>query len=238
MNERWIIWARSCGAATVGPVPGEDEGQAREGRGFTLVEIGIALFVLALAFSLAIPGLEAVTGARMRSAAGHLSSTMRALYSEAALSGRTCRISFNFDDRSYVTECAKGVARISSLKEEVREGRRYIDEKKEADEVERLRDLAKDNPLQAQLEAKTPYEALKGTSKVVLPDGVSFDSIWVQHQAEKYVAGDAFLYFFAQGNTEHAIVALKRKDDVVSIESSPLTGRVQLIDGVVEVPKL
>ena len=36
--------------------------------GFTLLEIGIALVVLVLAFSLALPGLEAVPGARMRSA--------------------------------------------------------------------------------------------------------------------------------------------------------------------------
>ena len=78
----------------------------RSAGGFTLLEIGIALVVLALAFSLALPGLEAVTGARMRSAAGHLSSSMRALYSEAALTGRTCRIAFNLDDRSYAVECA------------------------------------------------------------------------------------------------------------------------------------
>ncbi len=205
--------------------------------GFTLLEIGIALVVLALAFSLALPGLQAVTGARMRSAAGHLSSAMRAVYSEAALSGRTCRIAFNLDDRSYTVECAQGAARISSVKDEVRDGQRYRDLKKEQDEVERLRDLAKDNPIEAQLEAKTAYFALPGVPKVMLPDGVFFQSIWVQHQAEKVVAGDAFLYFFPQGNTEHALITLKRGDDLITVESNSLTGRVQLIDGAVEAPK-
>lgn len=205
--------------------------------GFTLLEIGIALVVLALAFSLALPGLEAVTGARMRSAAGHLSSSMRALYSEAALSGRTCRIAFNLDERSYTVECAQGADRISSVKDEIRDGRRYRDLKKEQDEADRLRDLAKDNPVEAQLEAKTGYLTVPGAAKVTLPDGVSFDSIWVQHQAEKVVAGDAFLYFFPQGNTEHALITLKRNDDLITVECSPLTGRVQLIDGAVEAPK-
>ncbi len=205
--------------------------------GFTLLEVGIALVVLALAFSLALPGLEAVTGAKMRSAAGHLSSSMRALYSEAALSGRTCRIAFDLDERSYTVECAPGAARISSQREEVRDGRRYRDLKKEQEEVDRMRDLAKDNPIEAQLEAKTAYLALPGVPKVTLPDGVSFDSIWVQHQAEKYIAGDAYLYFFPQGNTEHALITLKRGDDLITVESNSLTGRVRLIDGAVEAPK-
>jgi general secretion pathway protein H len=221
LNERSVIPRDRVGAA----------------GGFTLLEIGIALVVLALAFSLALPGLEAVTGARMRSAAGHLSSSMRALYSEAALTGRTCRIAFNLDDRSYTVECAQGAARISSVKEEVRDGQRYRDLKKEQDEIERLRDLAKDNPIQAQLEAKTAYLTVPGVAKVTLPDGVFFQSIWVQHQAEKVVAGDAFLYFFPQGNTEHALITLKRGDDLLTVESNSLTGRVQLIDGAIEAPK-
>ncbi len=205
--------------------------------GFTLIEIGIALLVLTLAFTLALPGLEAITGSRMRSAAGQLSSSMRALYSEAALSGRTCRIAFDLDERSYQAECAQGAARISSQKEEVRDGRRYRDLKKEQDEADRLRDLTKDNPIQAQLEAKTAYLAIPGAAKVFLPDGVTFDSIWVQHQAEKYVGGDAYVYFFPQGNTEHALITLKRGEDLITVQSNSLTGRVQLLDGAVEAPK-
>ena len=123
------------------------------------------------------------------------------------------------------------------MKDEIRDGQRYRDLKKEQDEIDRLRDLAKDNPIQAQLEAKTTYFALPGVPKVTLPDGVFFQSIWVQHQAEKVVAGDAFVYFFPQGNTEHALITLKRGTDLMTIESSPLTGRVQIIDGAVEAPK-
>jgi general secretion pathway protein H len=144
---------------------------------------------------------------------------------------------FNLDDRMYWPECAKGAARISSQKEIARDGRRYVDQHQEEEEAHRLEELAKDNPIEAQLEAKTPYAPLVGASKITLPDGVSFESIWIQHQAERYVAGDAYLYFFPQGSTEHAIVALKHNDDVISIESNPLTGRVVLSDGKLEVPK-
>jgi general secretion pathway protein H len=212
-------------------------GRIASAAGFTLLEIGIAMVVLLLAFTVALPGLEAITGAKMRAAAGHLSSSMRALYSEAALTGRTCRIAFDIDARTYDVQCASGAATISSRKEEVREGRRYVDIKKQQDELDRLRELAKDNPVEAQIEAQTSYQEVADAPKVTLPDGVSFDSIWVQHQAEKYTGGDAYVYFFPQGNTEHALITLKRGDDLITIESSPLTGRVQLIDGAVEAPK-
>jgi general secretion pathway protein H len=212
-------------------------GRGGAAGGFTLLEIGIALVVLMLAFTLALPGLDAVTGAKMRSAAGHLSSSMRALYSEAALTGRTCRIAFDMDERSYSVQCAQGAVTISSQKEEVRDGRRYVDLKKQQEEADRLRELAKDNPVEAQLDAKVSYLEVPGAPKVTLPDGVSFDSIWVQHQAQKYTAGDAYVYFFPQGNTEHALITLKRGEDLITVESSSLTGRVQLIDGAVEAPK-
>ena len=72
-------------------------------------------------------------------------------------------------------------------KDEVRDGRRYVDLKKEQEEADRLRDLAKDNPVKAQIEAKTSYLNLPGTPKVVLPDGVSFDSISVQHSKRERI---------------------------------------------------
>ena len=211
---------------------------SRDGAaGFTLLEVTIALLVVAMAFAIAIPGLDAVTSTRMRSSAGKLSSEMRAMYAESALNGRTCRMVFDLDQRAYWAECAKGAARISSTKEEAREGKHYIDEKKEEDEAHRLEELAKDNPIEAQLEAKTPFAPMEGGSKITLPDGVSFDSVWVQHQAVRYTAGDAYVYFFPQGNTEHAIVGLKHKEDILTLESNPLTGRVVLIDGPLEIPK-
>ena len=75
-------------------------------------------------------------------------------------------------------------------------------------------------PARGQDRLLRPYE--DGRAPVTLPDGVSFAWIWVQHQAEKYIAGDAFLYFFPQGNTEHAMIALKRgDDDLITVEMQP-----------------
>ena len=136
-------------------------------------------------------------------------------------------------------ECAPNQAKISSQKEEVRDGRRYVDALKEQEEAQRLAELQKDNQLQAQLEAKTAFGVYQDhdIKKVTLPDGVSFASVWVQHQSEPYVGGNAYVYFFPQGRSERAQVVLKQREDFITVRQSSLSGRVQFIDGAAEVPK-
>lgn len=207
--------------------------------GFTLLEICISLVLLVMAMSVAIPGLESVTGMRMRTSAGELAGALRALYDQSALSGRTCRMAFDLDKRSYWPECAKADARISAMKEESRDGQRYVDARAEQREQERLAELQRDNPIEAQIEAKTPFARYQDQDikRVQLPDGVEFDWIWTPHQTQKYSAGDAYLYFFPQGNVERGYIALKHNDEAVTLLVSPLTGKVQLVPGEAEVPK-
>jgi general secretion pathway protein H len=190
--------------------------------------------------SIALPGLESVTGVRMQSSAGQLAGCMRALFDQAALSGRTCRMAFDLDARTYWPECAQGSARISSSKEESRDGKRYIDELAKQRELDRMTDLQRDNPIQAQIEAKTPFAKYEDedTRRYQLPDGVSFAWVWSPHQTQKYTAGDAYVYFFPQGNAERGIIVLKHgDDDLISVAMNPLTGKVRLTPGEVEVPK-
>ncbi|MHB1844072.1 MAG: pilus assembly FimT family protein [Deltaproteobacteria bacterium] len=207
--------------------------------GFTLLEICITLALLVMALSVAMPGLESVTGARLRSSAGEMSGELRGLFDEAALSGRTCRMVFDIDARSYWPECAKGEARVSAQKEESRDGQRYVDTQAVQREQERMADLQRDNPIEAQIEAKTPFARYtdEDLPRRTLPDGVDLAWVWTQHQTQKYTAGDAYLYFFPQGNSERGLIALKHGDDVVTLTVSPLTGRVRLVPGELEVPK-
>jgi general secretion pathway protein H len=193
-----------------------------------------------MAMSVALPGIESVSGVRMRSSAGQLAGCMRALFDQAALTGKTCRMAFDLDARTYWPECAKSAARISSTKEESREGKRYVDELALQREQDRLTDLQRDNPIQAQIEAKTPFAKYEDEDvrRYQLPEGVSFAWVWTPHQSQKYTAGDAYVYFFPQGNAEHGIIVLKHgDDDLISVALNPLTGKVRLTQGEVEVPK-
>jgi general secretion pathway protein H len=85
----------------------------RPHRGFTLIELMVALAIAAALFSALILGLGALTGARARKAMGELGGAARSLYDTAALTGNTCRLVLLLprDDSaefSYRAECAKG----------------------------------------------------------------------------------------------------------------------------------
>jgi general secretion pathway protein H len=82
-------------------------------RGFTLIELMVAMAVAALLFGALILGLGAVTGARARKAMGELGGAARSLYDTAALTGNTCRLVLLLprDDSAefaYRAECANG----------------------------------------------------------------------------------------------------------------------------------
>jgi general secretion pathway protein H len=85
----------------------------RAHRGFTIIELMVAMAVAALLFAALIFGLGALTGARARSAMGELGGAARSLYDTAALSGNTCRLVLILprDDSAefaYRAECANG----------------------------------------------------------------------------------------------------------------------------------
>ena len=49
--------------------------------------------------------------------------------------------------------------------------------------------------------------------------------------------GRAYLYFFPDGHTERAIVRLNDGDDFYSLVVHPLTGRVEVMTGKVDIPR-
>ena len=85
----------------------------RPHRGFTLIELMVALAVAASLFGVLVLGLGALTGARARKAMGELGAAARSLYDTAALTGNTCRLVLLLprDDSAefaYRAECATG----------------------------------------------------------------------------------------------------------------------------------
>ena len=71
----------------------------RAQRGLTLIEISIAIIIVAMLFSAAVMGIGSLTGAKAKGSAGELAGLIRSLYDSAALRGRTCRLVFEIPDR-------------------------------------------------------------------------------------------------------------------------------------------
>ncbi len=216
---------------------------ARHARGFTLIEMGVSILLIALMAGVAIPALSNITRAQLRSKSGELAGAIRSMYGHAAVSGRSCRLVFDLDNSSYWAECAKGVVRLSRERERAQDGQRVLSREEERqqellEQAGRVRDLSDKDKMRAELAARDQFKPEGGgdVRKSSLGKLVRFEDAWVQHQAERYTAGKAYLYFWPSGLTEEAGIRLAQGDDVYSLVVSPLTGRVRIYNDRVNAP--
>ncbi|MFP2927623.1 prepilin-type N-terminal cleavage/methylation domain-containing protein [Pyxidicoccus sp. 3LG] len=233
----------------------------RKQRGLTLIEISIAIIIVAMLFSAAVMGIGSITGAKAKGAAGELAGLIRSLYDSAALRGKTCRLVFEIPDPKseeptrYHAECAEGSVttsrdRDTALRDEnsVRERaarssggqgaggetrRNYLVSGGDAPSATELMEGEKQR-----VEALSRFSSY--TSEEVpsreLPSDVKV-SVWTRHQKEAVESGVAYLYFFPQGYTEKAYVYVQQGDNVWTLDVSPLTGKVQVVAEALEVPR-
>lgn len=64
--------------------------------------------------------------------------------------------------------------------------------------------------------------------------GIKFKEIWVQHRDESATKGQIAIYFFPTGSSEKTVIELTDGTDIFSVLVYGLTGRVELIDGVLK----
>jgi len=70
-------------------------------RGFTLIELSIVIFIIAIVARIAIPRLRSITGAELTAATRRLGHMTRYLYEEAALRGAVLELTFDLDRQEY-----------------------------------------------------------------------------------------------------------------------------------------
>lgn len=230
----------------------------RAQRGLTLIEISIAIIIVAMLFSAAVMGIGSLTGAKAKGAAGELAGTIRSLYDSAALRGKTCRLVFEIPEAKeekptrYHAECAEsGVTtardRDNALRDENRERdqsrrssrggrgdqRSFVASGGETPSTQDLMDSEKVRVENASRFSSFTSEEIPARE---LPGDVRV-SIWTRQQRTAVDSGVAYLYFFPQGYTEKAYVYLSQGDNVWTLDVSPLTGKVNIVDEALEVPR-
>jgi general secretion pathway protein H len=224
----------------------------RAQRGLTLIELVIAIAIAAVLFGAVVTGVGAITGARAKQAAGELAGTIRAVYDEAALTGRTCRIVFELpaanDENgsvAYAPQCAaSAVATLDNRDEEIRaandrreEDGRSARQRRDVrlDNNPSLEDVLSSERTRVEQAAKfSGFEALE-VGREEIPSSVRM-SVWVRGQREPVKSGVAYLYFHPQGYADRARVFIQQGDNAWTIRVSPLTGKAQVIPGIEEVP--
>lgn len=192
-------------------------------RGFTLIELSIVIGLVVMAALIVVPAIEGAIGVKTREEAGKVAGAIRAMYGEAALSSRTCRLVFDLDEGAWWPECADGKVRVSRMEEAARGAR--VEE-----QVNLVFGTEEQEAARKELAARKAFSSFESglAPKVDLPDGLSFEGVWTQHQPETYTKGKAYLYFFPQGQTEAAYVYLGDGSDTYTIRVDPMSGRTKV----------
>lgn len=232
------------------PAIGRSAWQKARARGLTLIEITIALAIVAVVFSAALISIGSLAGTQAKAATAELSAVIRALYDTSALSGRTCRLVFEMPgDKSdegetkYWAECAKGALTTSRDREELlREVNRAKDRKDELSGSGSYRAHSELEQLAAAERDRIESEAKYASFDTPEIEPKSFPAsvrvgVWTKHQRTQATEGLAFLYFFPQGFTEKAMVFVRQGDNAWTITLSPLTGKTAVVGEELEVPR-
>lgn len=213
-------------------------------RGFTLLEILIALVLLSLLIAVAVPAMGALSGAELRSHTGILTGAIRDTYARTALLGRSTRLVMDMEQEAWWIEEAPMVARLHGTKVTADK-----DGKAKLDAVdERIEDIAADTTdeedrAKLELLSPPPFKAVEGDDGQPhrLPADVRFKSIWAEHLEDKQQGGQVALYFFPGGFTEEALITLtddEQGERTLTLVVSSLTGEVEVVDEEPRVPEV
>lgn len=234
--------------------------RSRHPRGLTLIELTVALGIVAVLFGAAVMSVGAITGSKARAAAGELGGVIRSLYDTAALSGKTCRLVFQLASEKdedgvtkYWAECAAGnITTGRDRDEELRsETRRAEDDERRGtrggsgSSSSRSASLTDGPSLQDLLaQEKERVDAAARYSKYTSPEIAPRELpasvrlwVWTRHQHDAVKSGLAYLYFFPQGFTEKAHVYVRQGNNVWTLTVAPLTGKTTVVSEELEIPK-
>lgn len=199
---------------------------ARSERGFTLAETVIVLAIMAGVIAATTSVVGRLSNAKLRSEAMRMSGALRMVYGRAAINGLRYQVTFDVDSNTYSVECAE---------ENV-----VIDYEAEAERAERRSRFDDD-------EEADPFglgagsASLHDCSEPLLPSretqrGVEIDRVLTIHDRDPVDVGSATVAFFPNGFVERSLIWLNQGESFMTLELDPMTGRVIVHAGDLDVP--
>jgi general secretion pathway protein H len=230
----------------------------RVARGFTLIEVMVALMVIALIASIGVKGFRAVTKSDLRGATAHLSGAIRYLFDRASITGKYHRLVIDLTDGRYWAEVSDDRFYAPNEAESQADRQKRENKEAEADEEERKR-LEKQQAAYgggsttasgssfdlSKLEVgefrprRARFAAFKETAlKPVTLKKLRVSSVYTPRMTAPVTSGRAYLYFYPLGQTEPAIITLTDAsgESVYSLVVHPITGRVRIYNSEVRPP--
>ncbi len=210
-------------------------------RGLTLIELLVALIIVAGLFALVAPAMQGAMGVYVKEEAGRLSGAIRMLYDEAAIRGTVCRMVFVMadgeeDGGAYRAECTDEHPRLDPEVQDVDEGALVQDDEDPFAEEGYLRP---EEEVEARVKAKAAWQTFPGAAfkERTLPAHVRLVGFWTPRLRDVVTKGEAYLYFLPLGETQRAYIWLQdANDNFFTLTVEPLSGRVQVHAKNLEVP--
>lgn len=200
--------------------------------------------------AIAVPSINALSGAELRKTTGMLQGLMRDTYARAALSGNTHRVVLDLEVGTYWVEATEGgVVMKRERLALTREGAAVLDQvdsridgisadTRDEKDQERLRLYSHPAwtpvpfPGQARVDEVRPER---------LPSDVWFKKVWVDHLEEAATAGQVAIHFFPGGYAQEAHITLTDDDDgerTLTLVINPLTGEVYVENEEPKIPEV
>jgi general secretion pathway protein H len=222
--------------------------------GFTLLEILVALAVVALMFTLVLGGVRRLARTELRGSAGKLASVVRYLFDRASTTGKIHRLVLDFETGKYWAEVSDDRFLLPRERETDQSRARDVDEankaaedeKEKQKEAERTSELAAGNGTNYDFSRYQPTEwkpkrarfelFQERTLKVTQLKGAKLADLFTPRYAGPVTTGRGYIYFFPLGQTEPALIRLTDTDGTTfySLLVHPLNGRVKVYAGRIE----
>ncbi len=220
--------------------------RAASTAGMTLIEVLIVMALIALILTAVVLGSGQMASTRLRHSATMLTGAVRVAFSRASSTSKTVRLVMDFEENVIWLEEGDQphLVQTKDLSGTGGAAASTVAEKSALDESSRIL-KGPEAPRTAfrEIDAMGLAASTPGKGHKPLDGGIKFRRVQTAHDDEERKTGRAYLYFWSGGQTERAAIQLKSTESdepgfgVVTLLVQPLTGKVTVKDGAVELPK-
>ena len=239
--------------------PQRDSVESARGRsrGFTLIEVMVAMMVIALIATIGVKGFRTVTKGSLREGSAHMAGAIRFLFDRASITGKYHRLVIDLNEGRYWAEVSDDRF-YAPNQAESEPDRRKREEKEDAAEEEERKRKEKQQLLYGSSSSSSSSSSASSSSSfdmskmdvgefrprrarfaafketalkpVTLKKEVRIKSVYTPRMTDPVTAGRAYLYFYPLGQTEPAVITLTDKsgESVFSLVVHPITGKVKI----------
>jgi general secretion pathway protein H len=202
----------------------------------------VVLSIIAVVSGIAIAGSMQLPSAKLRRSATMIASAIKVGYTRATATSRDLRLVMDLDEQRIWLEEADRPMLAQSKDVKATGGAEAVTAAEQA-AVEEGAKIIKGPPVpKPRFKAIDAYgfgDVDSGKGGRPLPSGITFRSAQTTHDEAARTSGRAYLYFWPGGRTELASLQIRignaaRDDQTLSIMVSPLTGKVTIKNGAVD----